>query len=55
MSDATQEGEQRLVGGNVGGAVLVGDTVRRPTGPWTPAVHDLLDYLAPRVPHSRRS
>jgi hypothetical protein len=45
------DGEQRLVGGNVGGAVLVGDTIRRPTGPWTPAVHDLLDYLAPRIPH----
>lgn len=45
------DGEQRLVGGNVGGAVLVGDTVRRPTGPWTPAVHDLLGHLAPRVPH----
>ncbi|WP_421740571.1 phosphotransferase [Cellulomonas sp.] len=43
-----------LPGGNVGGAVRVGDTVRRPTGPWTPAVHDLLDYLAaaglPRIP-----
>jgi hypothetical protein len=43
-----------LPGGNVGGAVLVGDTVRRPTGPWTPAVHELLDFLAiaglPHVP-----
>ena len=35
-----------LPGGNVGGAVRVGDTVRRPTGPWTPAVHELLDFLA---------
>lgn len=35
-----------LEGGNVGGAVRVGDTVRRPTGPWTPAVHELLDHLA---------
>lgn len=34
-----------LPGGNVGGAVRVGDTVRRPTGPWTPAVHDLLGFL----------
>ena len=34
-----------LPGGNVGGAVRVGDTVRRPTGPWTPAVHALLDHL----------
>ena len=35
-----------LPGGNVGGAVRVGDTVRRPTGPWTPAVHGLLNHLA---------
>lgn len=35
-----------LEGGNVGGAVRVGDTVRRRTGPWTPAVHDLLRHLA---------
>lgn len=34
-----------LPGGNVGGAVRVGDTVRRATGPWTPAVHALLRYL----------
>lgn len=31
--------------GAVGGATRVGRTVRRPTGPWTPAVHDLLTYL----------
>jgi hypothetical protein len=48
--------EQRLPGGNAGGAVLVDGTVRRPTGPWTPAVHALLAHLeaaglagAPRV------
>lgn len=35
-----------LDGGNVGGAVRVGATVRRPVGPWTPAVHALLDHLA---------
>ena len=35
-----------LPGGNVGGAVRVGSTVRRPTGPWTPAVHELLTFLA---------
>ncbi|MET0741584.1 MAG: phosphotransferase [Candidatus Nanopelagicales bacterium] len=40
------DGEVRLPGGNVGGAVRVGDTVRRRTGPWTTAVHGLLDYLA---------
>lgn len=30
---------------NVTGAVRVGDTVRRRTGPWTPAVHSLLLHL----------
>ncbi|MGH3354379.1 MAG: NUDIX domain-containing protein, partial [Nocardioidaceae bacterium] len=39
---------ERLPGGNVGGAVRIGPTVRRPTGPWTPAVHALLDHLAAR-------
>ena len=37
--------EQTLDGGNLGGAVRVGDTVRRGTGPWTPSVHSLLDHL----------
>jgi len=48
--------EVRLAGGNAGGAVLVDGTVRRATGPWTPAVHALLHHLerkgfdgAPRV------
>jgi 8-oxo-dGTP diphosphatase len=45
---------ERLPGGNVGGAVRIGGTVRRPTGPWTPAVHALLDHLnaagVPAVP-----
>ena len=36
---------RRLEGGNVGGAVRIGRTVRRPTGPWTPAVHRLLDHV----------
>jgi 8-oxo-dGTP diphosphatase len=41
-----------LGGGNVGGAVRIGRTVRRPTGPWTPTVHALLRHLASRgVPH----
>jgi 8-oxo-dGTP diphosphatase len=34
-----------MTGGNVGGAVRIGSTVRRPIGPWTPAVHALLDHL----------
>lgn len=38
--------EERLSGGNTTVVVRVGDTVRRPVGPWTPAVHDLLGYLA---------
>jgi hypothetical protein len=36
--------------GNVGGAVRIGDTVRRATGIWTEAVHALLEYLSTRVP-----
>jgi hypothetical protein len=31
--------------GQSGGAERVGRTVRRPVGPWTPAVHDFLGYL----------
>jgi hypothetical protein len=38
--------EEQLDGGNTGGAVRVGDTVRRTAGPWTPAVHALLAHLA---------
>ena len=35
-----------LSGGNMSsGVVRVGDTVRRPAGPWTSAVHALLDHL----------
>lgn len=42
--------------GNVGGAWHVGHTVRRVTGPWTPAVHALLAHLAERgVPHVPRA
>jgi len=37
-----------LPGGNVGGAVRIGQTVRRPTGPWTAAVHGVLEHLAER-------
>ena len=46
LVDETGEAEEVLPGGNVGGAVRVGATVRRPTGPWTPAVHELLAFLA---------
>jgi hypothetical protein len=42
MTDA----EIPLKGGNMNtGVVRIGDTVRRPAGPWTPAVHALLDHL----------
>ncbi|CAN5899849.1 hypothetical protein BH20ACT6_BH20ACT6_01380 [soil metagenome] len=37
-----------LPGGNVGGSVRIGPTVRRPTGPWTPAVHALLGHVRAR-------
>jgi Phosphotransferase enzyme family len=38
--------EISLSGGNVSsGVVRIGDTVRRPAGPWTPAVHALLGYM----------
>jgi hypothetical protein len=38
--------ETPLDGGNMNnGVVRVGDTVRRPAGPWTPAVHALLTHL----------
>ncbi len=50
----TNDDEERLPGGNVAGAVRIGDTVRRRTGPWTPAVHALLNHLATRVPHTPR-
>jgi Phosphotransferase enzyme family len=47
--------ETTLPGGRTGGAVRVGETVRRPVGPWTPAVHALLAHLsAAGVPHLPR-
>ena len=36
---------QRLRGGNTGEVVRDGDTVSRPSGEWTPAVHRLLHHL----------
>jgi hypothetical protein len=40
------DSETPLSGGNMSsGVVRVGDTVRRPAGPWTPAVHALLTHL----------
>jgi hypothetical protein len=41
--------EELLTGGNTHAAVVrAGDTVRRPTGPWTPGVHALLRHLEER-------
>lgn len=41
--------------GGSGGVWKVGRTVRRPTGPWTPAVHEYLNWLAEEglggIPH----
>lgn len=39
--------EEVLTGGGLNEVVRVGSTVRRPTGPWTPNVHRLLEHLAP--------
>jgi hypothetical protein len=37
--------EEPFIGGNFSDATRVGDTVRRRSGPWTPAVHALLRFL----------
>lgn len=44
LTEVLLDGEE-LPGGNVGGAVRIGDTVRRPTGRWTPSVHAFLAHL----------
>src|SRR5688500_1963997 len=36
--------EEILTGGHMNTVVRVGDTVRRPVGPWTPTVHRLLRH-----------
>ena len=40
-----KQAEELLDGGNTSVVVRVGDTVRRRTGRWTPAVHALLEHL----------
>jgi hypothetical protein len=40
-----EAGEEKLRGGNLSAVVRIGETVRRPAGPWTPAVHALLAHL----------
>ena len=44
MGEQMGEHEQRLAGG-VTGAVRVGDTIRKPSGPWTPTVQAMLRHL----------
>ena len=44
--EAMSDEEVPLLGGNMAkGIVRVGNTVRKPSGPWTPAVHALLTHL----------
>ena len=44
--DRSSAGEGEVVLGDpLNGVVRIGDTVRRPVRPWTPAVHGLLRYL----------
>lgn len=43
-----EEQETPLHGGTLNKVVRVGETVRRPSGPWTPAVHDLLRHVRGR-------
>ncbi|MEA3056177.1 MAG: hypothetical protein QOD30_1609 [Actinomycetota bacterium] len=52
----SEPSEEVLAGGNLSRVVRIGDTVRRPTGAWTPTIHALLRHLeavgfdgAPRV------
>ena len=41
----TDDSEEPLPGGNMGGAVRIGDSVRRVAGAWTPTVQRFLDHL----------
>ena len=47
MADhGASSGEQRLGGGrSSAGVVRIGDTVHRPTGPWTPTIHAYLRHV----------
>jgi Ser/Thr protein kinase RdoA (MazF antagonist) len=48
MMHESDEIEQPFEDGNITAVVRVGDTVRRATGPWTPAIHALLRHLETR-------
>jgi hypothetical protein len=49
--------EEPLIGGreHQSEVVRIGDTVRGPTGPWTPTVHTSLDWLAANAVRFRRA
>lgn len=40
--------EKVLTGGNMNTVIRSGGTVRRPSGPWTPTVHGVLEHVASR-------
>jgi Phosphotransferase enzyme family len=42
------EAEVRLTGGTLNSVVRVGETVRRPVGPWTATIHALLRHIRSR-------
>lgn len=48
MSGADLSDQEVLSGGGVNEVVRIGSTVRRPTGPWSPLVHELLGYVRER-------
>jgi Phosphotransferase enzyme family len=56
MGDAngSEPGQPTWLAGNVGGAWRIGGTVHRTAGPWTGAVHALLNFLASRLEHTPR-
>lgn len=47
VDDGAAPGDEIVMRGGwmTGGVVRIGDTIRRPVGPWTPAVHAHLRYL----------
>lgn len=45
MEASHDDDREVQLAGRIATTVRVGDTVRRSTGPWTPAVHALLDHL----------
>jgi DNA methylase/Phosphotransferase enzyme family len=44
-SPSGNQGEERALPGNVSSVAQVGDTIHRSTGPWSPAVHAVLEHL----------